>query len=83
LYKEFLKKITEWALEKEEEAAKECAIPLEEIEKQLNILKEKREELKKKCEEELNEIESLIQRVEKIKNIELLKCNTDKKEDKD
>ncbi|GAB6044845.1 hypothetical protein JCM11957_04430 [Caminibacter profundus] len=78
MFKEFLKKITEWALEKEEEAAKECAIPLEEIEKQLNILKEKREELKKKYEEELNEIESLIQRVEKIKNIELLKCNTDK-----
>ena len=76
MFKEFLKKITEWALEKEEEAAKNCAIPIEEIEKQLKILEEKREELKKKCDEQLKEFDELIERVKKIKATEELKCKS-------
>jgi chromosome condensin MukBEF ATPase and DNA-binding subunit MukB len=78
MFKDIIKKITEWALEKEEEAAKNCAIPLEEIDRQLQILEEKRDELKKKCEEELNELENLIERIKKIKSTELLKCNAKK-----
>jgi len=74
MFKELIKKITEWALEKEEEAAKKCAIPMEEIEKQLKILNEKRDELKKKCEEELKELDALIERVEHIKVQEELRC---------
>ena len=76
MFKEFLNKITEWALEKEEEAAKKCEIPIEEIEKQLKLLYEKKEELQKKCEEQLKEIDALIQRVEHIKVQEQLKCST-------
>ncbi|WP_024788314.1 MULTISPECIES: hypothetical protein [unclassified Lebetimonas] len=74
MLKDFIKKMTEWALEKEEEAAKECTIPMEQIEKELEILKEKRDELKQKCEEQLNELDELIKRVNKIKSIEILKC---------
>ena len=76
MLKEFIKKMTEWALEKEEEAAKECAIPIQTIEKQLNTLKEKRDELKQKCEEQLNELDELIKRLEKIKAQEELRCKT-------
>lgn len=78
MFKDLLKKITQWALEKEEEAAKKCAIPLEDIEKQLNTLKEKRDELKKRCDEQLREFDELIQRVEKIKSEELLRCKDSK-----
>lgn len=78
MLKEFIKKMTDWALEKEEEAAKNCQIPVETIEKQLNVLTEKRDELKKRCEEQLNELNELIERVEKIKNTQLLKCNNQK-----
>ena len=74
MLKDFIKKITDWALEKEEEAAKKCAIPMEEIEKQLKILNEKKEELQKKCEEQLKELDALIKRIENIKVQEELRC---------
>ncbi len=74
MLKEFIKKITEWALEKEEEAAKKCAIPIEEIERQLKILNEKKEELQKKCEEQIKELDALIERIEHIKVQEELRC---------
>ena len=47
MLKDFIKKMTEWALEKEKEAAKNCEIPIEQIENQLNILQQKRDELQK------------------------------------
>lgn len=71
---EFIRKMTEWILEKEEEAAKKCAIPLDQIEKQLNAIKEKKEKLKRECEKNIKELENLEKRVEKIKNIEILRC---------
>ncbi len=74
MLKEFIQKITQWALEKEEEAAKQCAIPIEEIERQLKVLNEKKEELQKKCEEQLKELDALIERVEHIKVQEKLRC---------
>jgi hypothetical protein len=33
--KNFIKTVTEWMLDKEEDMAKECAIPMEEIEYQI------------------------------------------------
>jgi flagellar capping protein FliD len=74
MLKEFIKKITLWALEKEEELAKECKIPIEEIDKQLKVLQEKKEELQKKCEEQLKELDDLIERINKIKAKEMLRC---------
>ena len=81
MLKDFIKKMTEWALEKEKEAAKNCEIPIEQIENQLNILQQKRDELQKKCEEQLKELDDLIEKVKNIKNIELLKCNAKKEKD--
>ena len=77
---EFLEKITEWALEKEELAAKKCEIPLSDIEKQLKILEDKKEELQKKCNEQLKILDNLISRIEHIKVQEALRCEN-KKED--
>jgi chaperonin cofactor prefoldin len=74
MLKEFIKKISEWTLQKEEELAKECKIPIETIEKQINTLKEKKEEVLK----QVQEIDEIIQRLEKIKDIELLRCGTKK-----
>jgi len=70
MLKELLKKISEWTLQKEEELAKNCEIPIETIDKQIKTLKQKKEEILN----QVQEIDELISRLEKIKNIELLKC---------
>lgn len=64
---EFLKKAMDWVLEKEDEAAKNCKINPEDIDKQINIIKEKREELKKKCQEEDAEFGHILARLTAIK----------------
>ena len=78
MFKELLQKMTDWSLEKEEEEAKNYEIPVKTIEKQLNILNEKRDELVKKCEAQKKQFDEIIERLEKIKNIEVLKCGTKK-----
>ena len=72
---EFLKKITEWVLQKEEEMAKECKIPIEDIEKQIAAVKEKKEKLQQECQKNIQELDRLLGRLETIKNIETIKCN--------
>ncbi len=64
---EFLKKATEWVLDKEEEAAKRCKIDLEDLQKQIDLIKSKRDALKKECEENLGELEHILRRLEVIK----------------
>ncbi|MRJ02370.1 MAG: hypothetical protein GXO19_05315 [Epsilonproteobacteria bacterium] len=71
---EFMRKMTEWILQKEEEAARNCRIPVEEIEKQISIVKEKREKLERECQENIAELDRILGRLESIKNIELIKC---------
>ena len=74
MFENFLLKVSNWLLEKEEEAAKNCALPLNEVEEQLKKLQEKKEELQQKCKKDIEVLDNLIERVEKIKNIEILKC---------
>ena len=74
---EFIRKMTEWILKKEEEAARKCAIPLDQIEKQIKVIEEKKNILKKDCEKNIKELENLQNRLEKIKSIELLRCQKD------
>ncbi len=73
---EFIKKMTEWVLAKEEEAAKNCKLPLEDIEKQIAIVKEKRAQLEEECKKNIEELNRILGRLESIKNIELIKCQT-------
>jgi len=75
---EFMKKITEWILEKEEEAAKNCKLPLEEIEKQIEIVKTKKAELEEECQKNIQELNKILGRLESIKNIEKIKCELQK-----
>ena len=77
---EFIKKMMEWSLEKEEEAAKKCYVSPKEVDEQIAKVEEKKEALQKKCQEELDEIQKILDRLEKIKE-ESLKCSTEKKED--
>ena len=64
---EFLKKATEWVLDKEEQAAQNCRIDLEDVQKQINLILNKREKLQKECEENLAELDHILKRLEAIK----------------
>jgi len=71
---EFVRKMTQWILSKEEEAAKNCKLPLEDIEKQIRIVKEKKEKLEQECQKNIEELNKILGRLESIKNIELIRC---------
>ncbi|WP_300364721.1 hypothetical protein [Hydrogenimonas sp.] len=64
---EFLKKATEWVLDKEEQAAQKCKIDLEDLQKQIDLILSKREKLQKECEENLAELDHILKRLETIK----------------
>jgi len=72
----FLKKITEWVLDKEEAMAKSCAIPLEEIEYQMQKIREQKEELQKRYDASMKTLNEVEERLQKIKNSEILRCQT-------
>jgi len=74
---EFLKKMTEWMLEKEAEMAKKCAIPLSDIEKQIKTVEEKKEKLQKECEENQKELDKILTKL-KWMHSEETKCQTNK-----
>ncbi len=70
---EFLKKATDWLLQKEEDAAKGCHAKPEDIEKQIKLISDKKSDLEKKCEENIKQLEHILDRLEKIKE-QSLKC---------
>ncbi len=76
----FLEKITKWLLEKEEELARECAVPIEEIEYQIAKVELEKMKLKEEYEKKMQQLDEILQRLHKIKNIETLRCQTDTKE---
>ena len=66
-----VEKITSWLLEKEEELARECAVPKEEIEYQIA----KVELEKQKLQEKIKQLDEILMRLKKIESIETLRCN--------
>jgi hypothetical protein len=70
----FVHKITEWLLEKEEDMAKSCAIPMQEIEYQIAKVEAEKEKIQKKYDDAMKELNLVAERLEKIKNIETLRC---------
>ncbi|SFV62956.1 hypothetical protein MNB_SM-6-660 [hydrothermal vent metagenome] len=74
-----VEKITDWLLEKEEEAAKSCAVPMQEIEYQIAKVEAEKEKVQKKYDEAMHELNHVLERLEKIKNIETLRCQTKEK----
>ena len=75
----FLKSIIEWMLEKEEAMAKECAIPMKEIEAQIRKVQEEKVKVQEKYDDAIAELDDVLKRLEKIKNTEILRCSSDKK----
>jgi len=80
---EFLKSITEWSLQKEEELAKKCVIPTQEIDKQIKKVEDKIKELEEEYEKNKRELEEILVKLKWIK-VEALKCSKEQvdKDDK-
>jgi len=72
-------KITEWLLEKEEDMAKSCAIPMEEIEYQIAKVEAQKAKIQKEYDEAMAELNEVAKRLEKIKSIETLRCQEKEK----
>jgi tRNA A-37 threonylcarbamoyl transferase component Bud32 len=70
----FLKSIIDWMLEKEEAMAKECAIPMKEIESQIEKVQKEKVIVEKKYEDAMSELDEVLKRLEKIKSTEILRC---------
>lgn len=74
---EFIKKATDWVLDKERDAAKNCHAAPEDIEKQIKMVEEKKILLESKYKDEMAEMEHILNRLHTIK-AESLKCNVPK-----
>ena len=72
---EFFKKMTDWVLEKEQDAANNCKINRADLDKQIAYVEEKRDHLKKECEDNISEMEHILNRLHAIK-AKSLKCDT-------
>jgi len=72
---EFLKKAMDWVLEKEQDAANNCKINQEDLDKQITYVEEKRDKLKKEYEDNISEMEHILNRLHAIK-AKSLKCDT-------
>ena len=70
----FIKKVTDWILDKEEAMAKSCAIPMEEIDAQLHQVLKQKAKLQEKYNESMANLNEVEAKLEKIKNIEQLRC---------
>ena len=73
---EFMKQMTDWMLNKEEEAAKQCAIPIDQIQKQLDMVEDKRNKLTKQYEDAIAELDHVKEKLEQMMRDEKLRCNT-------
>jgi seryl-tRNA synthetase len=76
---EFLRKATEWLLEREAELAKKCAIDLKDVEKQIARVEEKKEALERECRENQAELDKILTRLKWIR-AEELKCRSDRQD---
>jgi len=72
---EFIKKAAEWVLDKEQEAARNCEIDLEDVDKQIKVIETKRDELKANCAENISEMEHILNRLNQVKATGL-RCKT-------
>jgi len=71
---EFLKNAMDWALEKEDQVAKNCDLKPDDVEKQIKTLEEKRELLRKRFEDEDSEFAHILSKLSIIK-AHAIKCN--------
>ncbi|RRS31044.1 MAG: hypothetical protein P794_04860 [Epsilonproteobacteria bacterium (ex Lamellibrachia satsuma)] len=72
---EFLKKAMDWVLQKEQDAANNCHIDINDLNKQITYIEEKRDKIKKDHEENMAEMEHILNRLHTIK-ASTMKCAT-------
>jgi len=74
----FLEKIMEWALTKEDELAKNCKLDLKDIDNQIEAVENKRKKIKEQFEKEDAEFGHVLDKLHFIR-ADALKCQTNKK----
>jgi Mg2+ and Co2+ transporter CorA len=72
---EFMKKISDWILDKEEEMAKECVVDPEDIERQIEMVRERKARLEEECRENVAQLGRILLKLENIKE-KGKRCNT-------
>ena len=70
----FIKKIIDWTMEKEEEMAKKCAISMEDLEQQIAKVEAEKKKVQEKYDNAMQELNHVSEKLQKIKNIEILRC---------
>ena len=76
----FLKSIIDWMMDKEEAMAKQCAVPMKEIEYQIKKVQDEKAKVQAQYDDAMQELNEVLERLEKIKNAEVLRCETKKEE---
>lgn len=71
---DFITKITNWILDKEELMAKSCAISIDEVDSQLAQISKQKKKLQKDYDESMAVFNKIEARLEKIRSIEVLRC---------
>ena len=71
----FMKKTMDWVIDKERDAAKNCYIHTDDIDKQIEAIQRKRDTYKKEYEDNMAEMEHILDRLNKIK-INTTMCDT-------
>jgi len=75
----FLKSVIDWMMDKEEAMAKECAVPMKEIEYQITKVQEQKTKVQAQYDDAMAELDDVLKRLEKIKNAEILRCENKEK----
>ena len=75
----FLKSVIDWMMDKEEAMAKECAVPMKEIEYQIKKVEEQKTKVQANYDDAMGELDDVLKRLEKIKNTEILRCENKEK----
>lgn len=71
---DFIKKVMDWVLEKEADAAKDCHARPEDIDKQIKMIEEKKEALEKRYTDEMTDFEHVLNKLHFIR-AESMKCH--------
>lgn len=72
---DFLKKVMDWILEKEQDIANDCKIDPKDLDKQITYVEKRRDAIKAKYKDDLHEMEHILSKLHSIK-ANSLKCNT-------
>jgi len=75
----FLKSVVDWMMDKEDAMAKQCAIPMKEIEYQITKVQEEKTKIQAQYDDAMAELDEILKRLEKIKNAEILRCGSKEK----